>query len=170
MDTITHSVLGACLGEVIAGRKLGKKAMLIGAIANNIPDIDVGASLWMNHADMLLAHRGFTHSILFALVCTPLLAWLSMGLSRKKTLSFNQWMLMFGSGLFIHIFIDAFTVYGTGWFEPFSHYRVTFNTLFIIDPLFTLPVLVTAIALLVMGKNSPRRLAVAKTGIAITSL
>ncbi|HYV93036.1 MAG TPA: metal-dependent hydrolase [Chitinophagales bacterium] len=170
MDTITHTVLGACLGEAIAGKKLGKKAMLIGALANNIPDVDIVTSLWMNHADSLLAHRGFTHSILFVLICTPMLAAIAVRLSKKKLLSFNQWMLLFGSGLFTHIFIDAFTVYGTGWFEPFSHYRVTFNALFILDPLFTLPVLVAAVTLLVMKKYSSRRLFCARAGIGITSL
>src|SRR6185295_2394162 len=113
MDTITHTVLRACLGEVIAGKKLGKKAMLLGALANNIPDVDVVTSLWMNDADRLLAHRGFTHSILFALLCTPLLALIAVRLSKKNLLSFNQWMLLFGIGIFTHIFIDAFTVYGT---------------------------------------------------------
>ena len=67
MDSLTHTLLGACLGEVIAGKKIGKKAMLIGAIANNIPDIDVLSSLWMSQPDSLLAHRGFTHSVLFIL-------------------------------------------------------------------------------------------------------
>lgn len=170
MDTITHTVLGACLGEVIAGKKLGKKAMLIGALANNFPDIDVVTSLWMNYADRLLAHRGFTHSILFASLCTPLLALISKKLSKRNILSFNQWMLLFGSGLFIHIFTDAFSVYGTGWFEPFSHYRVTFNILFIIDPLFSLPILVAAVMLLVMKKNSLRRLICARAGIGISLL
>src|SRR5206468_3008426 len=117
MDTITHTVLGACLGEVIAGKKLGKKAMLYGILANNIPDVDVVTSFWMNNVDRLLAHRGFTHSILFALFCIPLLAFIAVKLSKKKLLSFNQWMLLFGTGIFTHIFIDAFTVYGTGWFE-----------------------------------------------------
>ena len=41
MDSITHTVLGACLGQVLAGKKIGKKAMLWGAVANNIPDIDI---------------------------------------------------------------------------------------------------------------------------------
>ncbi len=43
MDTITHIVPGAAVGEVMAGEKLGKKALLIGAIAGNLPDIDFGS-------------------------------------------------------------------------------------------------------------------------------
>jgi len=170
MDTITHSAIGMCLGELIAGKQLGKKAMLYGIIASNIPDADVTTSLWMNHADALLAHRGFTHSILFAALCAPLLALAAVKWSKKKTLSFNQWMLLFGSGLFVHIFLDAFTAYGTGWFEPFSHKRISFNTLFIIDPLFSLPLLIAAILLLLTKKNFPRRVTMAKTGIWIVTI
>jgi len=54
MDSLTHTVLGACLGEVIAGKQLGKKAMLIGALANNLPDIDVLTSFWTGPAEELL--------------------------------------------------------------------------------------------------------------------
>ena len=50
MDSLTHIVLGAAIGELMAGRKLGKKALLIGAIANSLPDIDFVASFWLDPA------------------------------------------------------------------------------------------------------------------------
>lgn len=170
MDSLTHIVLGACMGELIAGKKIGKKAMLIGAVANNIPDIDVITSFWMTMADGLLAHRGFTHSILFALLASPLLAALCKKVCRRIDLSFFNWLMLIGSGMFVHIFIDAFTTYGTGWFEPFSHYRVTFNTLFILDPVILLVLLTAALALLIIKRNSESRNAWARTGIIICSL
>ena len=74
MDSLTHIVLGACVGEAIGGKKLGKQAMILGAVAQSIPDIDFLATLWMNPAEELLAHRGFTHSILFVVLTTPFLA------------------------------------------------------------------------------------------------
>src|SRR5438552_3734992 len=123
--------------------------MLIGAIANNIPDVDVISSLWLKSPDSLLAHRGFTHSLLFLILFTPLASYYMPKIS-KWSISFRDWLLLIGSGMLIHIFIDAFTTYGTGWFEPFSHYRVSFNTIFIVDPLYTIAPLVAAIALLVM--------------------
>ena len=61
MDSITHIALGACMGEAFAGKTLGKKAMLWGALAQSIPDIDFIASFWMDTSSNLLAHRGFTH-------------------------------------------------------------------------------------------------------------
>ena len=62
MDSLTHIVLGASIGEAIAGKRLGKKALVIGAIANSFPDIDIVASFWLPLTKDLLAHRGFTHS------------------------------------------------------------------------------------------------------------
>lgn len=157
MDSLTHTVLGACLGDAIAGKKIGKKAMLWGAIANNLPDIDVITSLYMNHADSLLAHRGFTHSILFALLVSPLMAFLFARIYSSTTMLFKDWLLIFASGNFIHIIIDSFTCYGTGWLEPFDHLRVSFNLLFVADPFFTIALLISSIALLIMKKDNPAR-------------
>ncbi|MEO8087768.1 MAG: metal-dependent hydrolase [Bacteroidota bacterium] len=169
MDSITHIAIGICTGELIAGKKLGKKAMLWGAIANSIPDVDVVTSLWMNPADALMAHRGFTHSILFQLLFIPLAAFLLRRLYRKEDFSFNNWMLLIGSGLFLHIFLDALTSYGTGWFEPFSHYRVSFNTLFILDPLFSISFIIGAIVLLIMKKKNPGREKIARIFVIISA-
>jgi inner membrane protein len=170
VDTLTHTVLGACLGEVIAGKKLGKKAMLIGALANNLPDIDVIAGAWNSPTEGLLVHRGITHSILFALLLPPLLAYFFEKLSKNKYLSYGRWMLLFSSGMFIHIFLDALTAYGTGWFEPFNHARVSFNALFILDPVFMLPMLVAAIVLLILKRTSSKRLTWALSGLIISTL
>lgn len=100
--------------------------MLWGALINNLPDIDVLTSFWMTQASGLLAHRGFTHSILFMVIMTPLLAYGLHG-RYKTTSSYQDWLWLSGSNLFIHLFIDALTAYGTGWFEPFSHERVSLN-------------------------------------------
>lgn len=131
--------------------------MLWGAIANNLPDIDVITSFYMGHADSLLAHRGFTHSILFALLVSPLLAFFFTRRYSKTTMLFKDWLLIWGTGNFIHIIIDSFTCYGTGWFEPFSHYRVSYDLLFVADPFFTIALIVSSIALLIMKKDNPAR-------------
>jgi len=166
MDTITHTVLGACLGEVIAGRKLGKKAMLIGALANNLPDIDVVTSFWTSPAHELMVHRGITHSILFAVIVSPLFARAFQKRFSSYDVSFKRWLVLIGSGLFLHILLDAFTAYGTGWFEPFSNYRVTFNTLFILDPLLSIPMITGSVILLILNRDRyPKRSRVAYTSL-----
>jgi len=170
MDSLTHTVLGACLGEVIAGKKIGKKAMLWGALAANIPDIDVITNLWMTHADSLLAHRGFTHSILFALLAPPLLAWLSRKKFSANGMNFKIWLLIWVTGIVSHNFIDALTAYGTGWFEPFNHYRVTFNVLFVADPFYTIALLVSTIALLIIKRTGSKRIVWANSALVISTL
>ena len=157
MDSITHTVLGACVGEALAGKKLGKHAMFWGALANNIPDVDVITSFWMSQADSLLAHRGFTHSILFALLFPFILAFILSRWHKNKLMLFKDWWILIASGMFLHIFIDSLTSYGTGWFEPFSHYRVTMNLLFVADPFYTLSLLISFVALLfIKGKKKSR--------------
>ena len=76
MDSLTQIVLGAAVGEVVLGKKVGNKAMLWGAIAGTIPDLDVYQSLFFDSLRANELHRGFSHSILFSLLFSPLLAWL----------------------------------------------------------------------------------------------
>lgn len=157
MDSITHIALGACMGEAFAGKKLGKKAMLWGALAQSAPDIDFISSFWMNTPDSLLAHRGFTHSFLFCLLLTPLLAFVAEKWHRPHNIKLSKWLLFFGGVIFIHIFIDAFNNYGTGWFEPFSHRRISFNAIYVADPFFSIWTIISFIALLLMKRNNKDR-------------
>ncbi len=157
MDSITHIALGACMGEAFAGKKLGKKAMLWGALAQSLPDIDFTASFWMNTSSDLLAHRGFTHSFLFCAMVTPLLALITDRLHRPHNIRFGKWLLFFGSVIFIHIFIDAFNNYGTGWFEPFSHQRISFNAIYVADPFFSIWAGIALFWLVVLNRRNPKR-------------
>ena len=157
MDSLTHIALGACMGEAFAGKTVGRKAMLWGALAQSIPDVDFVAALWTNTVENLLAHRGFTHSLLFCLMITPIMALLAERWHRPHNISLLRWILFFGSVIFIHIFIDAFNNYGVGWFEPFSHRRVSFNAIYVADPFFSIWPGIACFALIVMKKKSPRR-------------
>ena len=157
MDSLTHIALGACIGELVAGRKLGKKAMALGALAQSIPDIDIVGSFWLSPSQDLLAHRGITHSLLFALLLTPLLSVAASRLFRKDGLVFSSWLMLWGIELFTHLFLDIFNVYGTGLFEPFSHYRVSLNTFFVVDPLFSLWPVIALAALILLKTSYSRR-------------
>lgn len=139
MDTVSHIVLGAAVGETILGRKIGRKAMLYGAIIGNIPDIDVLGIFFLSDSKQLLFHRGITHSLFFAVLITALFGWFC-----KKRIKNNWmlWTLMFFAAMLSHLLIDSFTCYGMGFFEPFSQHRISFNTIFVVDPFYTLPFLV----------------------------
>jgi inner membrane protein len=156
MDSITHIALGACMGEAFLDRKLGKKAMLWGAMAQSVPDIDFLASFWMNTSSNLLAHRGFTHSFLFVAIVAVMCALVAERWHRPHNISFKRWLLFFGGAIFMHVFIDAFNNYGVGWFEPFSHKRISFNAIYVADPFFSIwPG--AAVLLLIISKHSWRQ-------------
>ena len=104
MDTLTHFALGACIGEAVAG-KMGKKAMLFGAIANSLPDIDFAASLWLKPDENLLAHRGITHSFMFAIIGSFFFGFICFKLFRKIDLLIAKMDFLFcnsDTGAFIY--------------------------------------------------------------------
>lgn len=157
MDSITHIALGACMGEAFAGKALGKKAMVWGALAQSIPDIDFIASFWLTPASNLLAHRGFTHSFLFCLIITPLLAFAAEYYHRPHNIQLKKWILFFGGVIFFHLFIDAFNNYGVGWFEPFNHNRISFNAIYVADPFFSVWPAIACFALIRTKSFLPKR-------------
>jgi len=68
MDSLTHLVLGAAIGEIVLGKKIGNRALIWGAIGETIPDLDVFGNLFLDPIDALAFHRGITHSILFSFI------------------------------------------------------------------------------------------------------
>lgn len=163
IDSITHIVLGACIGEAALGRQLGKKAMLFGAVAQSIPDLDFLVALWTDEAGTLMAHRGFTHSILFALLFSALLALAFWRLQRGVGLF--KWLFFFSAQLAAHLLLDMFNNYGTGLLIPFDATRYSFNALYVADPLFSLWPLLACIALVILPYGSRKRLAWVRFGI-----
>ena len=158
------------MGEAFAGKTLGKKAMLWGALAQSIPDIDFVASFWMDTSSNLLAHRGFTHSFLFCIIMTPLLALLAEYWHRPHNIDLKHWMLFFGGVIFIHIFLDAFNNYGVGWLEPFSDKRFSFNMIYVVDPLFSIWSGLSCLAFIYFRKNTIYRRKIWKLGLGFTCI
>jgi inner membrane protein len=157
LDSLTHIALGACVGEAFFERGFGKKAMLWGALAQSIPDIDFISATWMDTPESLLAHRGFTHSILFALLIVPLFALVADKVHRPHNIRFRKWLLFFASEIFLHLFIDGFNNYGVGWLEPFSHQRFSLNTVYVADPFFSLWPGLACIILFALNRYHPKR-------------
>lgn len=137
MDSITQIVLGAAVAEAVAGRKMGGKAALWGAIAGTIPDLDVFFNLIAHPIDAALLHRGFSHSIVFACILGPILGWLMHRVYKRKYEQ-KTWIWLFFLAIITHPLLDIFTNYGTELFWPFS-LRITFNSVFVLDPLYTIP-------------------------------
>jgi len=76
MDSITQIILGAAVGEIALGKKIGNRALIWGGIGGTIPDLDVLANSFMTPIDALAFHRGITHSILFSVVASFIIGWL----------------------------------------------------------------------------------------------
>ena len=144
--------------------------MLWGAVAQSFPDIDFITAFWMKTTDELLAHRGFTHSLLFAALLTPILALLAEKWHRPHNISLGRWSLFFGTEILLHIFLDAFNAYGTAWFEPFSHIRFSFHTLFVAEPAFSIWVGIAFGAMLLIRKSQRKRKAWSIFGLAMCLL
>ena len=158
IDSLTHIVLGACAGEAIAGKKPGKRAMLLGAMAQSIPDVDFIFAFWNDPASNLLAHRGFTHSIVFGVMATFLFALLAEHYHKQHRIGYKTWILFFGLQIFLHLFLDLFNSYGMGLLEPFSRSRFSFNTIFVADPFFSIwPALAFVVLLVLKSRHFRRR-------------
>lgn len=154
MDSLTQIVLGAAVGEAVLGKKVGNKAVLYGAIAGTIPDLDIFASYFTDTVTALAIHRSFTHSIMFAVLFAPLFGWLVSRLESYK--NFKGWTWLFFWGFLTHSILDAHTTWGTQLFWPFD-LRLAFKTIFVIDPLYTLPFLVFLILTMFKKRTSKKR-------------
>jgi len=166
MDSLTHIVLGAAVGELVAGKKLGKRSWLAGAFLQTVPDFDFIAGLWCNPAEDLLAHRGFTHSFFFIVLVASLFSW---GITRTKWGSrahLNFWLTFVSVELLVHVLLDGFNVYGTAWFEPFAHQRVSFDVLFVADPFLTIPLVLGVFWIIFFLRSRAKRI---KTVLAVLS-
>lgn len=163
MDSLTQIVLGAAVGEAIAGKHIGIKAAFWGAIAGTIPDLDVLFMGFFNPIDASLFHRGFSHSILFACIFGPLLGILLFRIGKSK-MNIKLWILLFFLGILTHPMLDVFTTYGTELLWPLPN-RIAFNTVFVIDPLYTIPFLTCLILALRLPKSSSRRFHLNMAGI-----
>ena len=238
MDSITQATLGAAVGQAILGKKLGNKAIFLGAVAGTIPDLDVLSRLFLDHEIYgLIYHRGFTHSIAFTVLLAPVFGWLTQfyyqkGLHHHRTT--QSLLAVFWAGLYAlllvalaagsyfsfspvlisltllatfgayklyrhlhkkisqpdtskydvslfafstmyffafltHWLIDACTAYGTQIFEPFSRFRVAFNNISIVDPLYTVPMIIGLMVAL-FAKNYATKKRANYIGIGVASL
>ncbi|PAL25576.1 metal-dependent hydrolase [Sphingopyxis sp. GW247-27LB] len=142
MDNLTHSLVGAVLGQMGLKRKTAL-AMPTLIIAANLPDIDAGCAVY--GIESLAMRRGITHGPI-ALLLLPLILWAAM-------IAFDRWQARRGTrpvtrpalhkgwllalaylGCLSHPVFDWLNNYGIRLLEPFSHRWFYGDTLFIIDP------------------------------------
>ena len=168
MDSLTQITLGAAVGEAVAGRQAQKKAPLWGAFLGTLPDLDVLANPFLTEAQALAFHRGPSHSLFLALIAAPLLGW---ALSRLHSSgpSWRRWTVLVGAVLLTHIGLDCLTSYGTQVFWPFSRTPIILGTIFIIDPLYTVPLAAGLLTALWWNPSARARRWINYAGLALSS-
>lgn len=167
MDSLSQIVLGAAVSVAVMGRKTALlKAALMGAVVGTLPDLDV----FISHGDPIrnmTFHRTESHALFYLTLVAPLFAWITARLAREMHL-FKYWWLAVWLVLITHPLLDTMTIYGTQLALPFSDYPFGIGSIFIIDPLYTLPLLIgTSIAL---ARKQLTGLRWNNIGLAISSL
>ena len=172
MDSVTQAALGATVGGVVAGRTLGRKAFVIGAIAGTAPDLDIVARFFVDETTRLLTHRSATHSLILMPMLAALLAWRLPGwasrtrLLRAAPLSSMQWFALLFWCFVTHILLDWCTIFGTQLWFPLTTEAYAFPVLFIIDPLYSAPLLIAVAWGLRRARTETGRRRVAVGGLA----
>lgn len=148
MDSITQAVLGAALQGTVLGRIQGRRSLIYGAALGTVPDLDV-VIRYADPVSQMTYHRGFSHSIFVLSGLALLLAWLVYRLARtrwpNKGYTLPRLFLAFWLVLVTHPILDAFTVYGTQLFWPLQFTPLSWAAVFIIDPVYTVPLLAAVI-------------------------
>lgn len=150
MDPLTHFALGAAMGVATLSRRTAPwKAALWGGVCGIAPDIDV----FIDHGDPvsnMTLHRADSHAVFWLTLVAPAIAALIARLHREMP-QFRCWWLAVWLALISHPLLDAMTVYGTQLARPFTDRPYGVGSIFIIDPLFTVPVLAGVIVALSRG-------------------
>jgi inner membrane protein len=140
LDSLTQFVLGAAVGGAVLGPRAGGKALLWGGVCGTLPDLDIFIAR-ENPVAAFTYHRGVTHAVFFLTLAAPFVAALMERFHAELKRQRLRCLAMVWLCLATHPLLDCFTVYGTQILLPFSDYPVTWSTIFIIDPLYTLPLL-----------------------------
>ena len=158
MDSLTQIALGAAVGTAVLGRRVGPRAALWGAVCGTLPDLDVLVP-YGDAVRTFTFHRAESHALFWLTAAAPLLAAVIARVhrvvDRQLNVSFRDWWLLTWLALATHPLLDAFTVYGTQLLLPFSDYPVGLGSVFIIDPLVTVPLLAGMGAFWVLHRLRP---------------
>jgi inner membrane protein len=168
MDSLTQIVLGAAVGEAVLGRRVGNKAILWGAIAGTIPDLDVFTKFFVDELTSTEMHRGFSHSFIFSILFAPIFGWLVSKIHKKEGVSWRGWAWLMFWALVTHPLLDAHTNWGTTLLWPID-YKVAYNNIFIVDPLYTIPFMVCVIWAMTLIRDNPKRWRINRIGLIVSS-
>lgn len=169
MDSLTQIALGAAVGHAVLGRHVGYRAALWGSFCGTLPDLDVFLSMGGPVADFTY-HRSFSHSLLVLTGITPIIAWLIVKIHPATHLCRRGWLWLVLLSLTTHPLLDSFTIYGTQLLWPLFETPIGIGSIFIIDPLYTLPLLIGVITALLLHRQPLRAQRFNQAGLVISTL
>ncbi len=147
MDSVSQLALGASISMAVMGRRTAVwKSAVWGGIVGTLPDLDV----IIDHGDAVLnmvLHRGHSHSLLWTSLGGLMLGAVVARLHREPALM-QRWCLALMLAMATHLLLDALTIYGTQLLQPFTDNAFGVGSMFIVDPLYTLPLLVGVVVAL----------------------
>jgi len=156
MDSLTQGLLGAITFAIVKNKEIGKKSLLIGAVAGTIPDLDVLLAPMFNEIEFLTVHRSFSHSIGFAILLSLLLGELFYRIYNRKY-SQLKWNTAFFLSIFTHSLLDWCTTYGTKLISPFNNHLFSLNSIHVFEPIYT-SILLVGILIYFAKKKSNKAL------------
>jgi inner membrane protein len=158
MDSITQFALGSAVALVTVGRRslprhAAWKVALIGGMVGTLPDLDAFIDFGDAISNMI-RHRAETHGLFYLTLVSPILGLLVARLQgqAERTL---RWTLAVWLVLVTHVGIDYLTIYGTQLLQPFSDYPLGLGSMFVIDPLYTVPIIL-GVAVTVISRRASR--------------
>ncbi len=135
--------------------------MIVGGLIANIPDIDIFINQIIPRErpiDQFLFHRGYTHTILFALIAALLVGWWGAKKDRARR-PLRRWILATFLTIAIgHLFVDFMTNYGIRFLLPFSDATLSLNNIFVIDLIYSIPLIILWFIYVFVKKHATRRI------------
>lgn len=156
MDSVTQAVLGAGIQGAMLGRFQGRRALIYGAALATVPDLDV-LMRYPDPVSLMTYHRGFSHSIFVLTGLALLLTWLIRKYWPQAPYGGRRLFLTLWLVLITHPVLDAFTVYGTQLFWPLATIPESWSAIFIIDPVYTVPLLAGVVFAIAVGMTTRAR-------------
>ena len=145
MDPVSQGVIGVAAAQAVSRHPWVRRAAFMGLVAGLAPDTDIFIQSATDPLLSLQFHRQFTHSLAFIPVGALLVALVMHPMVGRKAMRFATSYLVCLAAYATHGLLDACTSYGTQLLWPFSDLRVAWNNISIIDPLFTVPILLLVI-------------------------
>ncbi len=141
MDSVTQFALGAAVGHAVLGKHVGRRALVWGALLGTLPDLDIVIPM-ADPVDAFTRHRSWTHSVFVVTLAAPLFAWLARRIHPATREHGRGWLALVLLVFWTHVLLDACTVYGTQLLWPLPFAPASWSLIFVIDPVYTLPLLV----------------------------